>query len=228
MKEIDEDYFKATDSQKPKKIEELLVKDEKILWKGCPKKFSYTINKSIKFSAVAIIWGLIDFCIIYLAATVGNVDPIMWAILIPFFAIHLIPVWIWIGSIFKAAKEINRIKYAITNKRIIEMRGKISYPNISIPLKDLECVNIKRSSIDKMLKVGDIYVTGKEASMVLYDIPNSEFIFEKVNKICVDKILNDTEFFYDKCECVHCGTYYSNTNNRCPACGAPTVKDSMK
>ena len=129
----------------------------------------------------------------------------------------------------KAAREMNSIQYMITNKRIVEVRGKHSlYFNSEIKLTEIENTSLKVSFIDKILKVGDIYISAeKSKTIVLFDIPNSEFIRERL-----EKLINDTtetkgkkEAFYENNhECSHCGSYYDSSKTKCPMCGAPTNK----
>ena len=47
--------------------------------------------------------------------------------------------------------------------------------------------------IDKMLKVGDIYIKSKNSSQVLFDISDPYFITQKLQEIVID-IKTDIEF----------------------------------
>ncbi len=233
MKNIDENYFNVKEEIKISKPEELLTSGEKILWKGKPKKFSYVMSKSIGMMPIALIWGAIDFSIIFTVASSGGFAgggfflPIF---LIGFFALHLMPVWIWLGSIIKAAKEMNSIQYVITNKRIIEIKGRGNlYVNTEINLTDMLGATLKVSFIDKILKVGDIYINGKKAKhLVLFDIPNSQFICSRIEQLCSNNKSTDntrkTAFYANNHECSHCGTYFDASKNKCPSCGAPAEK----
>ena len=227
MKNIDEKYFHLNNETKINKPEDLLSSGEKVLWKGKPKKSAYVLGKSIKLMPIAIIWGLIDITILITVFSQGELPGFAYLFLLGFFALHLMPVWIWLGSMIKAAREMNSIQYMITNKRIVEVRGKQSlYFNAEIKLTEIENTSLKISFIDRILRVGDIYVSAeKSKTIVLFDIPNSEFIRERL-----EKLVNDTteekskkEAFYENNhECSHCGSYYDSSKNKCPMCGAPT------
>ena len=225
MKRIDENYFKQENGVQLT-VNDLLESHENILWKGKPKKSSYVLGKSLGMMPIAIIWGAIDFTILFTVLGQGGIDAPMVIFLIFFFALHLMPVWIWLGSMLKAAKEMNSIEYIITNKRIIEIKGvKSKYIEANVRLSDLSGASLKVSIIDKILKVGDIYVTGKNnKKVVLFDIPNCEFITNKIAALCADK--NNTEgkkeeFYRNNHECSHCGTYFDADAAKCPSCGAP-------
>ena len=229
MKQIDEKYFHLNNETKINKPEDLLTSGEKILWKGKPKKSSYVLGKSIGLMPIAILWGLIDISLLVTVFTQGGVPGFAYIFLIGFFALHLMPVWIWLGSMVKAAKEMNSIQYIITNKRIVEVRGKQSlYFAAEIKLNEIEDTSLKISFIDKILKVGDIYISAKQSkTIVLFDIPNSEFIRERLSKLISDtESKNQKDAFYENNhECGHCGSYYDLSLHKCPMCGAPITKN---
>lgn len=229
MKEINEKYFHLNSETKINKPEDLLTSGEKVLWKGKPKKSSYVLGKSLSLMPIAILWGLIDLTIIVGLFSFGNLPSFAYLFLLGFFAIHLMPVWIWLGSMIKAAKEMNSIQYMITNKRIVEVRGKHTlYFNAEIKLTEIETTSLKISFIDRILKVGDIYISAeKSKTVVLFDIPNSEFIRERIESLIndINASKNPKNAFYENNhECDHCGSYYESTKTKCPMCGAPTNK----
>ena len=51
---------------------------------------------------------------------------------------------------------------------------------------DIQSVNVKVGLLDRMLKVGDIYITTKLEKVVLYDITNPYLITNKLQKITND------------------------------------------
>ena len=229
MKNIDEKYFHLNNETKINKPEDLLTTDEKILWKGKPKKSSYVLGKSIGLMPIAIIWGLIDISVIIIAFSQGNLPGFAYLFLVAFFALHLMPVWLWLGSMLKASKEMQSIQYIITNKRIVEVRGKHSlYFASEIKLTEIENTDLKISFIDRILKVGDIYISAaKSKTLVLFDIPNSEFIRERLEKLIGDTSKSKTQkdmFYENNHECGHCGSYFDVSKNKCPMCGAPVDK----
>lgn len=226
MKKIDEKYFHLSNENKINKPEDLLGSGEKVLWRGKPKKSSYVLGRSISLMPIAIFWGLIDFTILGVVLSQGDLPAFMYLFLLGFFAIHLMPVWIWLGSVLKAAKEMNSIQYMITNKRIVEVRGKYSlYVSAEIKLTEVKETDLKISFVDRILRVGDIYISAdKSKTVVLFDIPNSEFIRERI-----DKLIHDTNesskksaFYENNHECGHCGSYYDASIHKCPMCGAPS------
>lgn len=226
MKKIDEKYFHLDNESKINKPEDLLGSGEKVLWRGKPKKSAYVLGRSLSLMPVAIIWGLIDITILVTVLSQGSLPGFAYLFLIGFFALHLMPVWIWLGSVLKASKEMNSIQYMITNKRIVEVRGKHSlYFSAEIKLNEIQNTELKISFIDRILKVGDIYISAeKSKTVILFDIPNSEFIRERIDKLIHDtnEASKKSAFYENNHECGHCGSYFDANKHKCPMCGAPS------
>lgn len=114
------------------------------------------------------------------------------------------------------------IEYIITNKRVLEIRGTVRYIYASIKLNEIEDAQLDKKFIDKILKVGDIYVSSKENKIVLFDVTDSEFVVAKLLQLVSSPEKSKREEFYENShECAHCGTYYDSNKSKCPSCGAP-------
>lgn len=74
-----------------------------------------------------------------------------------FFALHLAPVWIWLGSVVTARRRWKKTQYAITDKRIIIQTGFVEMDYKTIYYKDIKNVNLKVGIIGKLFSVGNIY-----------------------------------------------------------------------
>ena len=170
-------------------IEDVVKEDENILWQGEPKKSAYILAAVFKMLPIVLFWLLCDGVFIYFLATMG--DEVPWFVWI-FFAIHLAPVWIWIANIIRSAVEVDNIRYAVTDKRVIVRSGVI------IDLKflyytDITNVRVRVGLIDRLLKVGDIYITAEAQKAVLYDIADPYRIANELQRIVQD-IKNDTYY----------------------------------
>ena len=150
MKKINENFFKQDQNSKIAETSDLLLPKEEVLWKGRPKRFAYIMSKSIAIMPFAILWLLIDATIIISVFTSNDSGAgFLTIFFIGFFALHLMPVWIWLGSIIKATNEMNSIEYVITNKRIFEVFGKNNkYIRNQMNLTDLKECNLKISFLD--------------------------------------------------------------------------------
>lgn len=175
------------------KIEEILMPNEQILWSGKPKKNAFVINQSIVMMPFALIWLLIDGGFIAAIIATGEFLAISWFI-IPFFALHLLPVWIWLSNVLTAGARWKNTEYAITDKRIIIRGGLVGYDIKSIYYTEISNVSLRVGFVDKMLGVGDVHIlenniisNGKNVVLpAILDVENPEDVFKKLQKIVID------------------------------------------
>ena len=99
----------------------------------------------------------------------------------------------WISNVLTANRQHKNLEYAFTNKRIIVKSGIIGIDFKNIYYSEISSVNLKVGIIDRIMKVGDIYIKSLESATVLYDLENPYFITQKLQKIVVD-IKTDIEF----------------------------------
>lgn len=178
----------VTDEMRINNIDDFIDKDEEILWRGKPKKSAFIWSKILTMLPFALLWVLFDGFFIGIM-TVNNVFsqiPTFMVIFIIFFLIfHLTPFWIWLSNIITAGIQHKNIEYALTTKRII-IRSGIVVDIKNIYYMDIQSINLKVGLIDRMLKVGDIYITTKLEKIVLYDITNPYIITNRIQKITND------------------------------------------
>ena len=186
MGTIDENYFKMPTGTQQNSIEEMLGSDETLLLKQKPKKSAFIFNSIVKFFPIAFIWLLIDGGFIVGLAVTGSVPKMMWLFLVPFFTLHMIPVWIFVANCVRAGKSWKNIEYAFTDKRIIIKSGAIAVNVVNVYYADIKGVNMRIGIFDKMFKVGDIYISSEGQSQVLYDLEKPYFILNRVQKIVLD------------------------------------------
>lgn len=188
MKKISEKYFINDDKNYAKKgIEEILTEDEKILWKGKPRLLSFILSAFFKGFIFVLIWLVFDATFIGLLFTfVQDIPTPLIVFIVIFFILHLIPVWIWIYGLISATKRQKLEEYAFTDKRIIIKKGFIGSKIDSIYYTSLDSVNLKVGIIEKMCKVGDIYLVSEGKNVVLEDIRDPYFISQRLQKIAMD------------------------------------------
>lgn len=178
-----------------------LIEGENVLWSAKPKRKAFIINRIIRMMPFALIWLFLD---LYVILTFINIDySVNLLVIIPFFAIHLFPVWIWIGDIATANIKWKNTKYYVTDRRIIIQTGIIGASYQTIYYKDIKNVNLKIGLIDKLLGVGDIYIDTGEVRQVKHGVQNVFYslldverpyeIYPKLQKFVMD-IQTDMEF----------------------------------
>ena len=96
------------------------------------------------------------------------------------------PVWMWIFNTVKAFKEVKNLEYAITDRRVIIRSGVIGIDFKFVNYTEIDSVNIKVGFIDKIFKVGDIYINSSVNSAVLWDVSNPYKIGRALQKVTTD------------------------------------------
>lgn len=169
-------------------IDRMLMPDESVIWRGTPKKSAYVLNSSMKMAPFALIWLLFDGFFIVNFLSAGELMGGMLMMIIPFFALHLMPVWIWLFNLLTASKRWKNTEYALTNKRVLIRNGLVGYQYESIYYTDIANVSLRVGTIDKMLGVGDIYLamvnygTGRGAASApaFLDVEEPQRVFSMV------------------------------------------------
>ena len=185
---IDEKYFYDNSLQK-NSIEDVLNSDEKVLWQGKPNPKSYVWAAVVKMLPIALVWLLVDgfiITVITIGMIKGSMPTSILGFVIPFFLIHLAPVWIWIVNTVKAFREVKNLEYAITDKRIIIRSGMIGIDFKFINYTEIDSINVKVGFIDRIFKVGDIYINSSVNSGVLWDVSNPYGIARALQKTTTD------------------------------------------
>ena len=186
--QIDERYFNDNSMQK-NSIDEIIDPGEKVLWRSKPNSKSYVLASVVKMLPVALIWLIFDGIFIFVIANgmiKGDIELSILGFVIPFFLLHLSPVWIWIGKTIKAVREVKNLEYAITDKRIIIRSGVIGIDFKFINYTEIDSVNVKVGLIDKIFRVGDIYINSSVNAGVLWDVANPYKIGNALQKVTLD------------------------------------------
>lgn len=195
MAKLDETYFKIDPSGRDlKNIEDVIGSDEQILWSGKPKKRAFLINAFTKMLPIALIWLFFDGA--FIGLMIGTMDEIPAPVkifMVVFFLFHLMPVWIWLSNVLTANRQHENLEYAFTNKRIIIKSGIIGIDFKNIYYSEIDSVNLRVGLVDRIEKVGDIYIKSIGGANVLYDLENPYSLTEKLQKIVVD-IKTDIQF----------------------------------
>ena len=168
----------------------VLAAGESILWRGKPKKSAFIATKSLTMLPIAIIWLCFDSVLI-MEAFQGD-GP--W-FLIPFMLLHLMPVWIWLGSTITAGKRWHNTNYFVTNRRIIIQGGFLAVNETSLFYKDLRNAQLRIGFLDKIFHTGDIVFDSgvmmynrknQQHGPVLEDLEDAQGVYNRIQKIILD------------------------------------------
>lgn len=85
---------------------EMLKSDEEVKWEGKPDKRTFIFESVFNpFAGFALIWIVVAVGIITCTVLFGDKESIPWFFLVPFFAVWLMPVWAWIGTVLTAFRR---------------------------------------------------------------------------------------------------------------------------
>ena len=188
MANLDKDYFKVEEPIKQNQVEDILNKDEEVLLRLRPERKVYIAEAFLKGLPIALLWGGIDALIIYMIVSNGALSEIGFAVgfIFGFFIIHLIPVWLYLGQVIKRVWGYKNLSYTFTDKRIIIRSGLIGIDFRFIYYSDIASVDVKVGLLDRMFKVGDLYIKSSTQSLVLDDIKSPYQYGDKIQDLVRD------------------------------------------
>ena len=188
MANVDKEFFQVDDSIKQNEIKDILGKDEEVLLTLKPNRSVYIAESFLKGLPIALLWGGIDAFFIYMMITTGAFSELGKTVflIIGFFIIHLIPVWLYLAQVIKRVIGYKNLSYAFTDKRIIVRSGIVGIDFKFIYYTDIDSVNVKVGILDRLFKVGDVYVKSNTQTAVLDDISSPYIYGDKIQEIVRD------------------------------------------
>ena len=174
----------------------MLNAGESIIWHGKPKRGVFILTKSLTLMPFALIWLGFDLAIMVPMFSSGE----MLTFIIPFFALHLMPVWIWLGNILTAGRRWKNTTYFVTNRRIIIQGGFLAVNETSLFYKDIRNAQMRIGLLDKLCHTADIYFDdGFHVNMygsnshnrhsrgfVFEDLDNAQAVYGMVQRVIMD------------------------------------------
>jgi hypothetical protein len=160
---------------------------EYILWQGKPEKKPFIAKRTFIMMPIAIVWLIFDSGAI--AAAIAEGGSLLF-FLIPFFALHLAPVWIWLANMISARRIWKNTTYYITNHRIIIQNGFFAINEASIFYKDLRDVKLKIGIFNKFSHTGDILLNATSGDSDSSDsfefLKDAQDVYKRLQKIIFD------------------------------------------
>ncbi|MCM1466926.1 MAG: PH domain-containing protein [Alistipes sp.] len=190
-------------------LEAMVSAGETVLWRGRPDKKCFIMesifNPMLPF---ALIWAIFDFGVIgsmFRIGQMGQMGQAAW-FLIPFFALHLMPVWIYLGGLILTFRKHKNTAYIVTDKGIYVSGGTFTRHYEMKPFTDLSHINIHRGIFDQWLGVGDVVTvcshTGYNSQeshsshghgLTICDIADYQKVFAMIKDLQTD-IYSDTMY----------------------------------
>lgn len=181
-------------------LKNLIGANETVFYEGKPDKKCF-IAESIfnKLLPIALVWGIIDFGIIGSSFSGGFAGGMNF-ILIPFFALHLMPVWIYLAGAVSSFVRYKNTYYIVTDRAIYISGGVLSKTFKTKPFAEMSHIDLHRGIFDQLFGVGDIIATSSHnpdktgnANIEISSISNYSEVFKLVKKLQTD-IFSDTMY----------------------------------
>ena len=185
--------MKFTTDNLPPQFGAVLDRDEKVLWVGNPTLIPFLMS-GLPLLIFGLIWGAFDFGIIKGAFTGthkagGQASYFM----VPFFALHLFPLWLGVGNMLRLCLVYGNTCYAFTNKRILLRTGFWGIDFKGIDFDRIQETDVTVNPIENMLGVGTIKMfsgglTAKGAPTFNYfiGIENPYEVYKQLKTVTVD------------------------------------------
>lgn len=166
---------------------DVLDNDEKILWEGKP-TFLPFLASGLPLLGFGIIWGIMDYGFISKAFTSSR-----QGFLIPFFILHLMPLWLGIINIIRLFLVFNNTAYAATNKRLLIRSGFFGIDFKSFDYDKIIDLRVDVNPLENIFSVGSIKIntglTGSKETPI-YDsiaaITNPYGVFKQIKTASVN------------------------------------------
>ena len=136
--------------------------NENILWSGRPNLKCFILESIFNpLLPFAFVWALFDgffigtiFFATNNAPSTETTPPLL--LLVAFFALHLMPVWIYLGGVLFSYLKYKHTAFLVTDKGIYISGGIFAQSFEHKPFTEISHININRGVVDQLLGVGDI------------------------------------------------------------------------
>lgn len=175
----------------PQQFEAVRDPNEQIYWTGRP-AFLPFILAGVPFLIVGLLWGAMDYFGFIRHLLHGGSHKIV-GFAIPFFALHLLPLWLSLLNMARLFLVYGNTCYAYTNRRLMMRSGFWGIDFKTIDYDKIQELEVDVDPIEQMLGVGTIRAfSGNTTSkgMRIYDefvgIPRPYDVFKSIKQVSVD------------------------------------------
>jgi|LSQX01.2.fsa_nt_gb uncharacterized membrane protein YdbT with pleckstrin-like domain len=178
-------------------LKSMVGSDETTLYEGKPDKTTFIFESIFNpFLPFAVLWALFDSFFLIGTARCGLND----AFVIPFFLLHMMPVWIYLFGVIFSFRRYRNTYYIVTDHAVYISSGIFAMNLETKTFAELSRINLRRSIFDQIFNVGDIIFTtdqitqnGSPAVLRINSIKNYREVYQLVKKLQKD-IYSDTMY----------------------------------
>lgn len=172
-------------------FDKILDRNETLLWSGRPHAAPFYLS-GVPFLILGLLWGAFDFGFIRQIHGSSGAQSFN-AMLIPFFLLHLAPLWLSVGNVFRLLIVYPNTCYALTNRRVLIRGGFWGASFQSIDYDRIQEADVTVGPVERMLNLGSIKIfSGRTNSKGanLYDrfigIDHPYDIYKQLKEVSVD------------------------------------------
>ncbi len=177
----------------------MLDENEEILWSGKPNLKCFILESIFNpLLPFAVIWALFDGFFISMLFHKGGPatqTPFLPIVFIGFFALHLMPVWLYLGGVIFSFLKHKHTEFVVTNKGVYVSGGIFTLTYEHKSFAELSQVTINRGVIDQLLGVGDVFFPTQQddtsfsnrrnyrpSGITICDIPDYQEVYNLVKE----------------------------------------------
>jgi hypothetical protein len=185
--------MKFTTDHLPPQFGAVLDQDEKVLWVGNPTLVPFLLS-GVPFLLLGLVWGAIDLGFIKgMFSGVHHRGSQLDYFIIPFFALHLAPLWLGVGNMFRLCLVFGNTCYAFTNKRVMLRTGFWGIDFKSIDFDRLQEIDVTVNPVENFLGVGTVKMfsggmtaKGAQTFNFFIGIENPYEVYKQLKTVSVD------------------------------------------
>jgi hypothetical protein len=139
-----------TDANIPPAFQAVLDKDERVLWLGTPARVPFLLS-GLPLLVFGLIWGSIDYF-----GFIRRMKGVPLGFAIPFFALHLLPLWAGLLSVLRLFLVHGNTCYAVTDRRLMIRSGFWGTDFTAVNFDGLVDLTVSVNPIENLFGVGSI------------------------------------------------------------------------
>lgn len=158
---------------------------ETVQWEGKPDRrvsvFEGIFNPMLPF---ALIWFLFDAVFIRMSGDAAGEFRIFY---LGFFALHLMPVWIYLIGVLTAGLKAKNTRYVITDRAIYIQKGIFTVTTERSPLNEVNHTGIHIGIIDRLFVTGDVVTECIHDTHKIENIKDFDSVCELISRTSQDQ-----------------------------------------
>jgi membrane protein YdbS with pleckstrin-like domain len=171
----------------------ILDSDERLMWTGRPNHVIFVLT-GIPLFILGCIWGSIDiFGFLVPMYKASGKNPIPLGFIIPFFSLHMFPLWLGILNMLRLYLVRNNTWYGFSNKRLLLRTGFWGTDFKTLDYDKISDISVNVGPIENKLGLGTIRAMSGDAtrnrsltSNSFIGIEHPYDVFKKLKEVSVD------------------------------------------